>query len=258
MTRASLNEDRNSATLRLAEAYGIETAFRDARGQNVVVSEATLRRLLEAMNVRSDTDLKIATALESVEQAARSEALPPVVVARLDGDRCWIDVAPPPGVQQIAWRATLEDGAERTGFGDITAPSHATNQALRADRSRLTLRGLPLGYHRLSLPALQADTVLIVVPAGCWLPADFNEEAGRWGISVQLYLLRSAGNWGIGDFADLKFLVRLCAARGCDVIGLNPLHQMFLDDPEHASPYSPASRLYLNALYISVPAVQEL
>src|SRR5207248_9796349 len=48
------------------------------------------------------------------------------------------------------------------------------------------------------------------------------------------------------------------ADRGADVIGLNPLHAMFPDDPEHASPYSPASRLLLNILNIDVTAVPEL
>jgi transposase len=47
---------------------------------------------------------------------------------------------------------------------------------------------------------------------------------------------------------DLQMLVRLASAQGADVIGLNPLHGMFSDDPEHASPYSPASRLLLNIL----------
>jgi 4-alpha-glucanotransferase len=44
---------------------------------------------------------------------------------------------------------------------------------------------------------------------------------------------------------------------GCDVLGLNPLHQMFPDKPEHASPYSPASRSFLNILYIDVQAIPE-
>jgi 4-alpha-glucanotransferase len=69
--------------------------------------------------------------------------------------------------------------------------------------------------------------------------------------------LRSHRNWGIGDFGDLAQLVDCCARRGADVLGINPLHQMFLDSPEHASPYSPASRLYLNVLYIDVPALPE-
>jgi 4-alpha-glucanotransferase len=79
-----------------------------------------------------------------------------------------------------------------------------------------------------------------------------------WGIAVQLYLLCSAGNWGLGDFNDLRALVELASAHGADVIGLNPLHAMFSDDPEHASPYAPASRLLLNILNIDVTAVPEL
>ena len=78
-----------------------------------------------------------------------------------------------------------------------------------------------------------------------------------WGLAAQLYLLRSSDNWGIGDFTDLRGLVALGASRGADVIGLNPLHAMFEDDPEHASPYSPASRLLLNVLNIDVTAVPE-
>jgi 4-alpha-glucanotransferase len=88
--------------------------------------------------------------------------------------------------------------------------------------------------------------------------AGAGEERRLWGIAAQLYLLRTATDWGIGDFGDLRSLVELAAARGADVIGLNPLHAMFTDNPEHASPYSPASRLLLNVLNIDVTAVPEL
>src|SRR5581483_2650586 len=79
-----------------------------------------------------------------------------------------------------------------------------------------------------------------------------------WGVAAQLYLLRSRNNWGIGDFTDLHQLVQLTAGLGGDVVGLNPLHSMFVDNPEHASPYSPESRLLLNVLYIDVEAVPEI
>ena len=100
--------------------------------------------------------------------------------------------------------------------------------------------------------------LVVVTPGQCWLPPAFCEGRRLWGIAAQLYLLRSETNWGIGDFRDLRRLVELAADRGADVIGLNPLHAMFPDDPEHASPYSPASRLLLNILNIDVTAVPEL
>jgi len=89
----------------------------------------------------------------------------------------------------------------------------------------------------------------------CYQPAFF-ETHRSWGISVQLYTLRSPRNWGMGDFGDLRQLIELAAPLGCDVIGLNPLHALFASDPAHCSPYSPSSRLFLNPLYIAVDAVE--
>jgi 4-alpha-glucanotransferase len=78
-----------------------------------------------------------------------------------------------------------------------------------------------------------------------------------WGIAVQLYSLRSRRNWGHGDFTDLARLAALAALRGAAVIGLNPLHALFVDRAEAASPYAPNSRLFLNPLYIDVEAIPE-
>ncbi|WP_435169897.1 4-alpha-glucanotransferase [Falsirhodobacter sp. 1013] len=86
----------------------------------------------------------------------------------------------------------------------------------------------------------------------CHLPAD-----GRrvWGVALQLYQIRSARNWGIGDFADLEVLAGLLGAAGADFIGLNPLHALFLSDPSRRSPFSPSNRRFLNPIYIAVDHV---
>ena len=76
-----------------------------------------------------------------------------------------------------------------------------------------------------------------------------------WGISLQLYELRSERNWGIGDFQDLIDIIRFAGTLGADFIGLNPLHAPFLADPDRCSPYEPSSRQMLNPLYIAVDHV---
>ena len=87
-----------------------------------------------------------------------------------------------------------------------------------------------------------------------YLP-DFLSNTRVWGISLQLYELRSARNWGIGDFQDLLAIVDLARSLGADFIGLNPLHAPFLADPDRCSPYEPSNRQMLNSLYIAVDKV---
>jgi 4-alpha-glucanotransferase len=85
------------------------------------------------------------------------------------------------------------------------------------------------------------------------------DSLGRrsWAIAVQLYGIRSSTNWGHGDFTDLANLIDMAGAQGAAAIGLNPLHALFDDRPDEASPYYPSSRRFLNPLYIDVEAVPE-
>jgi 4-alpha-glucanotransferase len=101
-------------------------------------------------------------------------------------------------------------------------------------------------------PALGPDNRHRAGPVGRAFQGD--EARRHWLLAVQLYAARSASNWGHGDFRDLAALVRLAAEVGAAGIGLNPLHALFPERPEHASPYSPNSRLFLNPLYIDVEA----
>jgi 4-alpha-glucanotransferase len=230
------------ALARLASRYGIEADFWDARGEHVFTRPETQATLLRAMGVEAGTDQDAAAALSEAERAEAASPLPAVIVTRPQDGHCTVHIQARGGVRQVSWRVELEDGSERQGTAELGGEG----------AGEIHLPELPWGYHQLLVQELGASTRLIVTPGKCWLPDGFTEGAGLWGIAAQLYLLRSERDWGIGDFGDLRQLVRQAAERGCDVIGLNPLHQMFLDNPEHASPYSPLTRLYLNALYIAV------
>jgi len=96
-----------------------------------------------------------------------------------------------------------------------------------------------------------------VSSGSCFVARPLERDGRVWGPSLQLYALRSQRNWGIGDFGDLLAAIEQWAARGAEVIGLNPLHALFPHDPARASPYSPSSRLALNVLYLDVEAVAE-
>ncbi len=88
----------------------------------------------------------------------------------------------------------------------------------------------------------------------CYLP-DWLQQDRSWGLTCQVYELRSARNWGIGDFADLRELARIAAAAGADLLGVNPLHALFIAAPSRCSPFSPSNRRFLNPLYIAVDEV---
>ena len=91
----------------------------------------------------------------------------------------------------------------------------------------------------------------------CHIPG-WLENSRAWGITCQLYALRSPDNWGIGDFEDLARLAELCAPAGADFIGINPLHALFFADPQYFSPYTPSSRRFLNPLYIALDSADDL
>src|SRR5262249_54276334 len=86
---------------------------------------------------------------------------------------------------------------------------------------------LPSGAHRLRLTDriwASENVPLIVAPKA--FGGDFDRA---WLIAVQLYGVRSARNWGMGDFTDLKNLIELASQIGADGVGLNPLHVLFDD-----------------------------
>jgi malto-oligosyltrehalose trehalohydrolase/4-alpha-glucanotransferase len=247
---------------RLAERMGIEPEFRDARGRTVRAETGTKRRLLAAMGVDAADEVRAQDALDALERAQWLRPLLPVQVLRAEARPPTIDLVMPADTGEIAWELRQEDGARRAGralFGRLDPVASRTLDGRLLERRRLVLEGdLPWGYHRLAVTPGDAETTLIVTPGSCWLPPAFAEGRRLWGIAAQLYLLRADSDWGIGGFGELRSLIDLAAAHGADVIGLNPLHALFPDDPEHASPYSPASRLLLNILNIDIAAVPEL
>ena len=98
---------------------------------------------------------------------------------------------------------------------------------------------------------------LMPVPVQAPIRAWQGDGRRHWLLAVQLYGVRSQRNWGIGDFTDLANLIPIASRFGASGIGLNPLHALFPEWPERASPYAPNSRLYINPLYIDVEAIPE-
>jgi 4-alpha-glucanotransferase len=243
----------------LSRRYGIETEYLDARGEQKRVPWTTQRKVLEALGCATDSRAAIPSALDKEERELWIRALPPVVVVRGQSGSPSVDVIVPETLSATNWRLQLEGGRQlgsRASFESLQLIDALEVDGIRMQRRRLLLPAdLPLGYHDLKLDCTPATCRLIVCPETCWMPELHEGEPRLWGVAVQQYLIRSPRNWGIGDFTDLRELMRHAVQRGLDIVGVNPLHALYPDRPEQASPYSPSTRLLLNVLYIDVTAI---
>ncbi|MCT4703443.1 4-alpha-glucanotransferase [Enterobacteriaceae bacterium H20N1] len=213
-----------------ALAAGIAANYINAHGKPQAIGADTKLRLLEAMS-RTASPKKVAvTPVPNVQvfTAGTKMALP------LEGHG------------EFSWQMTTEEGKQHNGHalagGKLTLPSR-----------------LPEGYHMLTVSQSEHlwQCRVIVAPKRCYEPDALLQDKKLWGACVQLYTLRSAHNWGIGDFGDLQRMLVDVAQRGGSFIGLNPIHALYPANPESASPYSPSSRRWLNVIYIDVNAVDD-
>jgi 4-alpha-glucanotransferase len=248
---------------RLARLRGVGDAYHDYRGELRYFSLKTKTHILRAMGCAVDDPAALAAELSEVE-ASRFRLLLPSIAAA-NGPRIGVElnIETPEFGGSLVWTVNLEDGGRHEGVVSTTAcPEtwHGNVGGSWITRRRLDLPvDLPPGYHELEvkLANLVSRCSLVISPAECYEPVAIAQGRRLWGIAVQLYTVRSAENWGIGDFGDLKQFIRWLAPRGAGFIGLNPLHALAPADPLRASPYSASNRHFLNVLYIAIPAVPE-
>jgi 4-alpha-glucanotransferase len=206
-----------------AKQLGIQTEFVDGQGHRHVTGAAALKIILDALPVR--------VSHRFVEGA---------VVIR----------------SGLPARTGLSQAATFPLRWKIVAGLKVIAQGEVNDRLIVWPSDLPKGAYRLHLTdasSFSEEAPLIVAPPKAYA-GDFDRS---WLLAVQLYGIRSACNWGIGDFTDLEGLLELAAGLGAEGVGLNPLHALFDDRPADCSPYSPNSRLFLNPLYIDVEKLKE-
>ncbi len=123
----------------------------------------------------------------------------------------------------------------------------------------VSLPVLPMGYHTASLDGeLDCACRIVVAPDRCFLPPDLAAGARRFGLAAHLYSLRRQGDQGIGDFTTLARLGAVTARAGGSVVAINPLHALFAEERERASPYHPSDRRFLDPIYIDVGDVPDL
>lgn len=224
----------------LATAAGILTDWIDYRGEHQTVGDDTLRALLEAL------DLPCASAGDRDASLAR-------VRAEADARRWQSLVIAEPGA--VAFNGGIEARVDTLSFvrRDETGARFAGTAERGEDgRYRFVAPTAP-GYYEVE--AGDHRFTLAVAPTRCYGVGDVAGGARPWGLAAQLYGLRRKGDGGIGDFTALSDFARAAAGHGADAVAVSPMHALFAADVSRFSPYSPSSRLFLNALHVDPAAV---
>jgi 4-alpha-glucanotransferase len=214
----------------LAANAGLAVHWVDANGNHQTVAPEALRKVLAGLGHAADSEDDIRRSLAALEKAHDAQHLPPLLTVD-QGSALDLQKYFAPHSQ---CRIELEDGATL----DIRLDEHGALPGM-----------VPVGYQLVTIDGRQFT--LAVAPSRCYSVGDAlgSETPRAWGLGVQLYSLRRAGDGGFGDTQALEQLARSAGERGADALAISPMHAMFSSDNHRYSPYSPSSRLFLNSLY---------
>ena len=259
----------------LSDRLGILRDFTDYQTQTKYVADIQVKKvLLKALGFPADSLNEAEAALFRLQSDEWRFFTPPAVVlkegqlAELFGRQGFflpIVVAQQEKNLPLKGILTLESGeSECFEFHlDFQEEASFLLEGEAYNRYRIFIpRVLPWGYHRFSFEfegtksPSGRTTEVIMAPAACYVPENLR-EGKTFGVPLQLYAMRSASNWGIGDFKDLREFALLAHEKGAGLVGVNPLSALFLEEPAQASPYYATHRLLLNPLYICVTEVEE-
>jgi len=219
-----------------ARAAGLAPHWRDYRGQEREVAPDSLRLLLAALELPADSEAQIRDSHRRLEAESGQDTVPELLIGEAGQS-----TPLPAQVCGTAAQLEREDGS---------------TQDLRLHRDghdRLLLPALEPGYHRLHAGGQVLS--LAIAPHRCYDAAQAGGGRRLWGLAAQLYALRQPGDGGIGNFTALAALLREAGNHGAAALAISPVHALFSADVSHYSPYSPSSRLFLNALYGDPAAV---
>ena len=237
--------------IQLAKLNGISTSYIDQLGTYVEIRDEVLVSVLAALGVDASSDEAIETSYELTKQRIADTLVEPTIV-KFIGKESTTPIRAKG--HDVTLRLLLEDGTQYEG----NLCMYLTPQT---DGSlTFTLPDdIPAGYHTLRVNAgpLHGEARLICAPARVPLPPAIAEKQ-RWGWMAQMYSIRSAESWGVGDYGDLKLLLTDAAEKShADFMLINPIHATAPVEPLEPSPYLPESRRFMNVTYIRPQDIEE-
>ncbi|KFI50951.1 4-alpha-glucanotransferase [Bifidobacterium biavatii] len=262
MTERTESAERLARPLiRLAKLVGVATSYVGMSNDYHEIKDDVLVAVLAALGIAASTDEAIDESIKRVLDERRTRLVPPTVLHVVGKQDSVLVNTPILTVPSAS--ITLENGEEYAGKIEVGAgdgsQAYVINDEFIATASIQLPDDLPAGYHTLHVTVGKRtqDAVLISAPERVPL-LDEMKSGHLWGWMAQLYSIRSAGSWGVGDYEDLKnMLVGAKKKTGSDFILVNPLHAGEPVSPLTPSPYLPVSRRFVNFTYIRPESIEE-
>jgi 4-alpha-glucanotransferase len=248
-----------TALRELAKAAGLDAEYTDFRGQPTAASDeavfATLKALAPDLGIKLERADDAPGAIAVLERERWRQVVPAVVVGWNGSIAIPFSV---PADQDEGWEVEVitESGRTVKAHGrlfDLPASGHAPPQGVVhcIRTATISLDG-EVGYHSARWRALgsQGEALAISAPERAW--GSPGTGGRRWGVFAPVYGLASTGSGPAGDLGTLKRLFDAVERRGGRYVATLPILAQFLDEPCMFSPYSPASRLYWNEMYLDL------
>jgi 4-alpha-glucanotransferase len=231
----------------LATDAGLLVDWEDAASRPMRVADEVLRAVLFTLGLPAGTPAQVSESQARLRAEAEAVAIPPLVTGVV-GQPIVLQTSAPQAalLDGQPYRVDFESDGSTEGRISVSASEHHATLRLAAVQA--------VGYHRLTIdagPGTVIEATLAIAPARCYGVADALRQHDRLRCDAE----RAASSAGLGDYTAAGTLARHLSQRGADALALSPVHAMFTADPRRYSPYSPSSRLFLNAWMIDPAAL---
>ncbi len=246
---------------RLALAAGIAPEWFEVNGTRHAVQPDTKRALLAAMGLAVGSTGEARDSLDELAGLRDRRLLPRALAGRSNRPVPLRIAGPDAPDKPLRLVIRREDGSTDAFSVDVSAMGRRIATACDGRPVAVidaVLPPQPLGRHELVIEgADELRCALTVAPERCFLPDRLAAGGRAYGIAAHLYTLRGSQDAGIGDFGVLGEFSEAAARHGADFVGINPIHALFNNNRERASPYHPSDRRFLDPIYIDVTDLPE-
>lgn len=236
----------------LARLYRLEAHYEDMNGRRRTADPEAALLVLRALGADLGRGDDVRQAIRHRRAELDTVGLQRVHVAWQGSLRRIPLRLPHDQVERVALELRLESGAVRAVQATARPTRMRTRRGWQATHVVELDAKLPIGYHDVTLETGGGtfNALIIAAPRRAYAPA-----RREWGVFLPLYALHSHHSHGIGDLADLKRFAAWAGGLGADFVSTLPLLATFLSSPFEPSPYSPASRLFWNELFLDLREV---